>query len=56
MLSWQLAFAWIKTFSILSAAKLIVRNLVSVTYLEFVGSLLQLFDKEHWLEKFQLFL
>ena len=38
-------------FSILSVVKLIVRNLLSVTYLRFVGSLLQFFNKEHSLEK-----
>ena len=37
------------TFSILSAAKLI-----SVTFLGFIGSLLQLFNKEHWLEEKEL--
>ena len=41
-------------FSMLSAVKLIVRNLLSLTYLGFVGSLLQLFNKEHWLEKKEL--
>ena len=41
-------------FSILSALKLIVRNLSSVTYLEFVGRLLQFFNKEHWLQKKEL--
>ena len=34
-------------FSKLSAVKLLVRNLLSVTYLGFVGSLLQFFNKEH---------
>ena len=34
-------------FSILSIVKLIVPNLVSVTYLSFVGSLLRFFNKEH---------
>ena len=34
-------------FSILSVVKLIVRNLSSVTYLRFVGSLLQFFNKDH---------
>ena len=34
-------------FPILSAVKLIVRNLLSVIYLRFVGSLLQFFNKEH---------
>ena len=38
----------------LSALKLILRNLLSVTYLRFEGSLLQLFNKEHWLEKNEL--
>ena len=41
-------------FSILSAVKLIVHNLLSVTYLRFVGSLLQFFNEEHWLEKKEL--
>ena len=54
MLSW----AWVLfelrltiIFSILSAVKLIVRNILSVTYLGFMGSL---FNKEHWLEKKEL--
>ena len=34
-------------FSTLSALMLIVRYLLSVTYLRFVGSLLQFFNKEH---------
>ena len=34
--------------------KLIVHNLISVTYPVFVESLLQLFNKEHWLEKKEL--
>ena len=34
--------------------KLIVRNLLSVTYQIFVESLLQFFNKEHWLEKKEL--
>ena len=42
------------SFSILSAVKLIVCNLLSVTYLGFVGSLLQFFIKEHWLDKKEL--
>ena len=41
-------------FSILSVVKLIVRNLSSVTYLRFVGSLLQFFNKDHRLEKKEL--
>ena len=41
-------------FSILSAPKLIVHNLLSVTYLGFMGSSLQLFNKEHCLEKKEL--
>ena len=40
--------------SILSAVKLIVRNFLSVTYLVFVGSLLQLLNKERRLEKKEL--
>ena len=53
-----MGFAWIKTydnFSILSAVKLIVRNFLSVTYLEFVERLLQLFNKKNWLEKKEFF-
>ena len=34
-------------FSILYAAKLILLNLLSVTYIGFVGKLLHLFNKEH---------
>ena len=41
-------------FSILPAVMLIVRNHLTVTYLRFVGSLLQCFNKEHWWEKKEL--
>ena len=41
-------------FSKLSAMKLIVRNILSVTYLRLEGSLLQFFNKERWLEKKEL--
>ena len=41
-------------FSILSVVKLILRHLLSITYLGFVGRLLQLFNKVHWLEKKEL--
>ena len=54
MLSWQWALFELRLtiiFSILSAVKLIVSNFLSVTYLEFIGTLLQLFNKEHWSEK-----
>ena len=57
MLSWPWALFGLRLtiiFSILLVVKLIVRNLLSVTYLRFVGSLLQFFNKEHWLEKKEL--
>ena len=50
MLPWPWALFRLRLaiiFSILSSVKLIVRNLLSVTYLRFVGSLLQFFNKEH---------
>ena len=57
MLSWPWALFGLRLtiiFSILLVVKLIVRNLLSVTYLRFVGSLLQFFNKEHWLENKEL--
>ena len=57
MFSWPWALFWLRLtlfFSILSAVKLIVSKLLSVTYLSFVGSLLKFFNKEHWLEKKKL--
>ena len=51
MLSWPWALFGLRLtiiFSILLVVKLIVRNLLSVTYLIFVGSLLQFFNKEHF--------
>ena len=36
------------------AVKLNVRNILSVTYLRFLGSLLQFVKKEHWLKKKEL--
>ena len=54
MLSWSWALFELRfniIFSILSAEKLIVCNLLSVPYLGFLGSLLQLFNEEHWLQK-----
>ena len=56
-LSWPWALFGLRLriiFSILSVMKLIVRNLLTVTYLRFVGSLLQSFNKEHSLEKKEL--
>ena len=56
-LSWPWALFGLRRtiiLSILSVVKLIVRNLLSVTYLIYVGSLLQFFNKEHWLEKKEL--
>ena len=44
----------IETFFNASAVKLIVSNLLSVTYLGFAGSLLQIFHKEHCFEKRKL--
>ena len=57
MLSWPWALFGLRLpiiFSLLSVVKLIVRNLLSVTYLRLLGSLLQVFNKEHWLEKKEL--
>ena len=57
MLSWSwtlFELRLLRFFSILSVVKLIVRNPLSITYQKFVGSLLQLFNKEHWLEKKEL--
>ena len=54
MLSWAWALFELRLtiiFSILSAVKLIVRKLLSVTYL---GFMVNLFNKEHWLEKKEL--
>ena len=56
MLSWPWALFGLRLtiiFFLLSAVKWIVRNLLSVTYLRFVGSL-HFFNKEHWLEKKEL--
>ena len=57
MLSWQWALFELRLtiiFSILSAVKLNVCNFFSVTYLGFMGTLLQLLNKEHWSEKKEL--
>ena len=57
MFSWLLALSELRAtaiFFILSAVKLIACNLLSVTYLGFVGHLLQLFTKEIWLQKKEL--
>ena len=57
ILSWPWALFQLrltKIFSILSAVKLVVRNLLSPRNLGFVEGLLQFFSKEHWLEKKEL--
>ena len=57
MLSWPWALFRLRltiNISVLLVVKLVVRNLSSVKYQRFVGSLLQFFNKEYWLEKKEL--
>ena len=60
MLSWPLALFELRliiktiTFFISSVVTLVVRNLLSVTYMGFVGSLPYYFNNVHWLEKKEL--
>ena len=43
-----------KFFYIISSFKKLIDNLLSVTYLGYMGSSLELFNIEHWLEKKKL--